>query len=404
MKKNALQQIKAIINATVNYDELGSNSEQIAGLFRTYLRAATEKINKPTLFSDFSAELHTINQPNLFEYTQDFLTEPEPVISVSPIQLSAEWHPTPPTTAAVTKLLPTKTALLKLFKQDQLAESSIIASSAAIVCTTAPVAYATLDPYRQGWAAVDLAMRELVAVGVNPDQIALGVNFCWQAEIGEIEQLGQLVRCLQGLHDVAMAYRIPFITCQVRLLTNVAPNTLQINAIGHKPLPDNTITATPKHSENQLFLIGETRNEMGGSRYARLHGEDGGIVPPPLTEGLLRYRALYRAINDDLVESCRILSHGGLGIALVQMLQASSLGAEITLKKVISNIAHDDILLFSESIGRILIEVKPENLQKLAFQLLVEPNAQIGTICANNRLIVAGYLGECMLDIGVEEI
>ena len=104
---------------------------------------------------------------------------------------------------------------------------------------------------------------------------------------------------------------------------------------------------------------------MGGSYYAILHGEEGGIAPQPLTEGLQRYRSLFRCIQDGLIESCHDLSEGGLGVALAEMAIGGGLGAEINLKDAVGNIAHDDVLLFSESIGRFLIEVKPENEQQV---------------------------------------
>ena len=74
------------------------------------------------------------------------------------------------------------------------------------ICPT----YGLIDPYAMGWAAVDEAVRNLVAVGTNPDEISILDNFCW-GNPRLPDRLGALVRCSQGMHDAAVAYRTPFV-------------------------------------------------------------------------------------------------------------------------------------------------------------------------------------------------
>lgn len=276
------------------------------------------------------------------------------------------------------------------------------------ICPT----YGELDPYAMAWAAVDEAMRNAVAVGTNPDEVAILDNFCWGNPLLP-DRLGALVRCAQGCHDAAVAYRTPFISGKDSLNNeyvgadgekHAIPGTILISAIGMVPDVDKTVTMDLKAAGNKLFVIGDTRAEMGGSYYAKLHNENGGTAPQPVTEALPRYRALHRAIREGLVEACHDLSEGGLGVALAEMALAGRLGAEVSLKGMVGNVAHDDVLLFSESIGRFLIEVKPENIQQLQFQLAAEPLGEIGTVTDDAAVVINGYDGDQIVNISVAEL
>ncbi len=276
------------------------------------------------------------------------------------------------------------------------------------ICPT----YGELDPYAMAWAAVDEAMRNAVAVGTNPDEVAILDNFCWGNPLLP-DRLGALVRCAQGCHDAAVAYRTPFISGKDSLNNeyvgadgekHAIPGTILISAIGMVPDVEKTVTMDLKAAGNKLFVLGDTRAEMGGSYYAKLHNENGGTAPQPLTEGLARYRALHRAIRSDLVESCHDLSEGGLGVALAEMALAGRLGADVHLKGMVANVAHDDLLLFSESIGRFVLEVKPENVQQLQFQLAAEPLGEIGTVTEDATFVVNGYEGDEIVNVPVADL
>lgn len=276
------------------------------------------------------------------------------------------------------------------------------------ICPT----YGALDPYAMAWAAVDEALRNIVAVGANPDEVAILDNFCW-GNPNLPDRLGALVRCSQGCHDAAVAYRTPFISGKDSLNNEYVgadgnqyaiPGTILISAVGIVPDVGKTVTMDFKAVGNDLYVIGQTRAEMGGSLYALMHGETGGIVPQPLMEGLMRYRSLYRAIRDGLIESCHDLSEGGLGVALAEMAIAGGIGAEINLKDLPANVAHDDVLLFSESIGRFLIEVAPENEQALRFALAADPLEKVGTTGNSQQVTVNGYNGETIVAVGIGEL
>src|SRR5258708_14915316 len=98
--------------------------------------------------------------------------------------------------------------------------------------------YGDLDPYRMAALAIDEAVRNVVAVGADPSRIALLDNFCW-GNTDRPEVLGLLVRAADACRDVALAYRMPFISGKDSLNTEfhargesiVIPPTLLISAM-----------------------------------------------------------------------------------------------------------------------------------------------------------------------------
>src|SRR5262249_40200670 len=71
--------------------------------------------------------------------------------------------------------------------------------------------YGDLAPYAMAAAAIDEAVRNVVAVGADPARVALLDNFCW-GNTDRHEVLGSLVRAAEACRDVALAYGMPFIS------------------------------------------------------------------------------------------------------------------------------------------------------------------------------------------------
>ncbi len=179
--------------------------------------------------------------------------------------------------------------------------------------------YGLLDPYSMAWAAIDEAFRNAVAVGADPDQIAILDNFCW-GNPARPDRLGSLVRCSQGCYDAAVAYGAPYISGKDSLNNEFAgpdgqrhpiPGTLLISALGIVPDIQHTITMDLKAADNLLYLVGDTRHELGGSHYALRHQQAGSLVPQPVPNALNRLRALHRAIRADLVQPATICPRAG---------------------------------------------------------------------------------------------
>ena len=236
------------------------------------------------------------------------------------------------------------------------------------------------DPYAMAVSAIDEAVRNAVAVGADPDRIAILDNFCWGNPTYP-DRLGALVRTCQGCYDGAVAYRTPFISGKDSLYNEFngqpIPGTLLISAIGIVPDMQRCVTSDLKQAGNLLYLLGETKAELGGSLLYEHLGRIGGTAPTMPDEPLARYRALHQAISQGLVRACHDLSEGGLALALAEMCLAGRLGANVTLPE--SELVGDRVL-FSESNGRLLVEVEPADAATFERIFLKQTITRVGEV------------------------
>ena len=82
-----------------------------------------------------------------------------------------------------------------------------------------------------------------------------------------------------------------------------------------------------KKASNLLFIVGETKNELGGSHYYKVNGFLGANVPTlDLGKAPKIADKISTAIAQSLVDSCHDCSEGGLAVALAEMAFAGGLG------------------------------------------------------------------------------
>lgn len=250
-----------------------------------------------------------------------------------------------------------------------------------------------VDPYAMAIAVIDEAFRNAVAVGADPDRMAILDNFCWGNPMLP-DRLGSLVRACQGCYDGAVAYGAPFISGKDSLYNEFngkpIPGTLLISAIGLVPDMERCVTSHLKGPGNLLYLLGETRPELAGSLLHELLGINGGRVPTIPDEPLVRYRSLHRAIRAGLVRSAHDCSEGGLAVALAEMALAGRLGAQVALEGAADGATPLSALdlLFSESNGRLLLEVTADDAAAFEAAMAGAPLTRLGAVSADARLVV----------------
>ena len=275
--------------------------------------------------------------------------------------------------------------------------------------------YTAIDPYLMAWAAVDEAMRNVVAVGGDPDQVSLLDNFSW-GNPNLPDRLGGLVRCTQGCYDAAVAYGAPFISGKDSLNNeytgedgkkHAIPGTLVISALAMVPDVRRTVTMDLKAAGNLLYLVGLTRGEMGGSSYMRMMRSAGGSLPPvgrglgrgsapqPPDAPLALYRRLHQAMANGLVLACHDCSEGGLAVAAAEMALAGGLGFNLRLADVprLAEVGDEIGIAFCESLGRLLFEVAPEHADAFETALAGLPVAAIGEVRDDDRIQIIGLAG-----------
>jgi phosphoribosylformylglycinamidine synthase len=267
------------------------------------------------------------------------------------------------------------------------------------------------DSYKMAAAAIDTAIRNAVCAGASRTHLAILDNFCWSSS-NTPERLHQLKEAARSCYDTAVSFGTPFISGKDSMFNDfrgfdaagdrvhiAAQPTLLISAIGVTPDIARVQTVDFKSVGDAIYLLGETRNELGGSEYAdMLQQRDTGTEPSVDPKANAKvYDAIERATQKGLVSSTIGLSRGGLSVALAKCAVAGMLGAEIDLSKIGRLPAH--VSLFSESQGRVLVSVAPEN--KLAFEALVArvPHAEIGFVSERESLVLRTREGqqECAL-------
>jgi phosphoribosylformylglycinamidine synthase len=281
----------------------------------------------------------------------------------------------------------------------------------AISCGMNPL-YGDIDPYWMALAGIDEAIRNLVCVGGRADRIALLDNFCW-GDCTKPETLGPLVRAAQACYDGAMAFESPFVSGKDSLNNEFAcedgsqisiPSTLLISAMSIVDDVNKCVTMDTKKASNLLFIVGETKNELGGSHYYKIKGHLGANVPRlDLGTSPRIARKISEAIAEGLVVSCHDCSEGGLAVALAEMAFAGGLGIEADLRGLprSKGCTRPDVQLFSESNSRYVVEVEPEKFDAFARLMLNVPFGQIGRVTQEQTLVVRTEDGGTVIEADI---
>ncbi len=273
--------------------------------------------------------------------------------------------------------------------------------------------YSDLSPYDMAANAIDEAVRNVLAVGGDPERTAILDNFSW-GRPDDPENLGALVLAARACRDAARAYGTPFISGKDSLNNEyraggrriVIPHSLLISAISIVEDVRKCVTMDLKEPGNRIVLVGLTKNELGGSHYYMVNGCLGANVPRVDTElGVKVFAAVARAIREGLVRACHDLSEGGLAVAAAEMAFAGGLGMRLRglLEVPLSADARRwDRILFSESPSRFLLEVEPSKAGAIRAALAGVPWAEVGEVTGDGRFVVEGGGGRPIIDEPVD--
>jgi len=268
--------------------------------------------------------------------------------------------------------------------------------------------YGKVDAYRMAASVIDEAVRNAVAVGADPERIAVLDNFCW-GDPKRPEMLGSLLEAARACYDTALLYGAPFISGKDSLNNeylgtdgkrHAIPPTLLISSLGRMDDYSLAVTMDLKEAGSLVYQVGAFNPRLGASHY-RL-AVDGqafdGEVPPLEPKTPAVYRALNNAIRARCVRACHDLSEGGLAVAAAEMSIAGRLGLHLDLP------AGQPVLeLFGETNGCLLVEVS--RAYKDAFEEYFEelPLRLVGTVRPDGRFTVRAE-GQDVIDLAVDEL
>ena len=258
------------------------------------------------------------------------------------------------------------------------------------------------DPYHMATSAIDEAVRNAVAVGADPSRLAILDNFCW-GNTERPETLGTLVRAAIACHDLAIAWKTPFISGKDSLnneftwvnpqgekQTIAIPCSLLISAMGQIEDCRQAVTMDFKKAGNAVYLIGVTRDELAGSYAALALNRTGGQVPKVDAALAMRsYQSIHQAIKSKLIVSCHDLSEGGLAVSLAEMSFAGELGVSIDITQMRqASFVDREVALFSESNSRLLCEVPLAQCKAFESAMQGLPCFNIGAVSDHDRVVV----------------
>jgi phosphoribosylformylglycinamidine synthase len=295
----------------------------------------------------------------------------------------------------------------------------------ALACGILPW-YGDIDPYGMAAACIDTAIRGVVAVGADPDEVALLDNFCWCSS-DEPERLGQLKRAAQACYDLSTAYGAPFISGKDSMFNDFkgygpdgeplkisVPPTLLVSSIAKVHDVTSCVDVQLVQPGDYVYVVGVTRDELGGSEYlgmmtGRSATSPGAVGTLPAVNAqvfLETYRAVHRAIRAGLVASAASCSRGGLGVALARMAMAGGLGIVGDLGQAGAyGVTRADAILFSESQGRFVVSVPAQS--KDAFELemgAAVPIQPMGQVSDRPSITLRGLQGGTAVDVDVSAL
>lgn len=255
----------------------------------------------------------------------------------------------------------------------------------------------SLDPYDGAAGCVAEACRNVVAVGAEPLALVDHLQF---GNPGNDEVYWSFAESIRGMSDYCSGVGVPVVGGKVSFYNQEEYAKKPI-----KPSPIALVTgliydqahimsSTLKNDGDALFILGRTRNELGGSEYCyRILGLDAGRVPAarPVEDRETNSMVL-RMIRAGFTTAVHDCSKGGIGIALSEMCIPAHMGTEVDLRDAPRESMNAVSMLFSETHGRFVVAVKPRKAKE-AEEMLAGgkvPHARIGTTGGQNLKIVAG--------------
>ncbi|TKJ17230.1 hypothetical protein CEE44_01710 [Candidatus Woesearchaeota archaeon B3_Woes] len=278
-----------------------------------------------------------------------------------------------------------------------------------------------IDAYHMGVNnVVDAVGKVISAGGKLPDKDTYKLTFNGNITCPKPEEdphiAAQVIRMLKGSADAELAFGTPRIsgkdstsvqrdyisTKTGKKVTVKAKPELLMSAMAVMP-DDSTLTTSDfKLPGDLIYVVGDTRDELGGSEFYLMQRETGRNVPKSNLEEIKpRYSSLSEATESQLVHSVRYLTKGGLAEGLINSAMSGDIGFDADLSSLDEGLGRADKILFSETTGRSVVTIHPT--QQAEFEKQMEGNyiRKIGIVGLDNQMNVK-YNGKTVFSTTVE--
>jgi phosphoribosylformylglycinamidine synthase len=252
------------------------------------------------------------------------------------------------------------------------------------VATDANANWSYLNPYEGAKLALAEAARNIATAGAKPLAVTNCLNFGSPEDPGVMWQFAETVR---GVADGCLEMGLPVTGGNVSFYNQTgAVAILPTPVIGVLGVIDDVRTRTPMSFDRaglDLYLLGETENDLAGSEWAYMHNQRGGIAPvADLQREMRLIDLLVAGRTKKIFTAAHDLSQGGLSATLTEMVLRHNTGATVQLDNV-------GLSLLSETPGRVVVAIDPSQTAALTSEAALQKIAltKIGTTGGDSLVI-----------------
>ena len=255
-----------------------------------------------------------------------------------------------------------------------------------------------LNPYVGGKIALVEAASNIIASGALPLAITDCLNY---GDPTDPEIFWELHHSIEGMAEACRVFDTPVISGNVSLYNEnngsaIYP-TPMVGMVGLIKNAKYVIPSRVQHAGDKLYLVGKTGDDYAGSELQKMMtGEIAGTLADFDLEHVHDYLSrLLKAEQSGLVASAHDLSEGGLAVAAAETVFKTELGLNADFR------ALDKKQFFSETPGRMLVSVAPENAA--AFEEIMQDDAMpAGEVAATQWLEI--HLADAELNLPVAQM
>lgn len=251
-----------------------------------------------------------------------------------------------------------------------------------------------VDPYVGGQNAIIEASANLIASGSEP----LGITDCLNYGNPEKPEIfWEFNKSVEGMASVCEELSLPVISGNVSLYNEFNEEAIfpspMIGMVGLVKNLQDVTTQGFKDTGDSIYVIGETKDDYNGSELQLMEtGEvKGELSPISLSNVKNTQENVLQAIRAGLVQSCHDISEGGLIVALSESAFENQVGFNVQTTLTNSE-------LFSETPGRFVVSVKPENTEK--FEKMFNGSIEnIGSVSNDKKLQLKTSDSSAVIDL-----
>lgn len=285
--------------------------------------------------------------------------------------------------------------------------------------------YSRIDAGQMTACTIDEAVRRIISVGGSLEHIGGVDNYCWPDIQYHPEKnpdgkfkAAQLVRSCETLKNLSLTYGIPLLSGKDSMYVDghlegrygvtrkvSGLETMQFSAVGLVNDVKKCVTLDFKFAEDLIYVAGLTKDELGAGEYYEMLGFTGLNVPEVDAEAFIKiYRAMSDVMEKELAASVHGIYRGGLAAHLAMCSMAGNLGIDVDLVNVpAESDLRPDRLMFSESAGRFIVSVAPENRDAFESAFKGLPVKCVGKVAASSRFVVRADRN-VLVDVDVQDL